>query len=232
MRTLKSALFVVLLSAASLSFAGNNPPPPLSKVQLQFSDQQWVSTKTAKVIINVSAALESSGLLELQQKVDQDLHNLHDADWHITSFSRSQDSSGLERAVLQAEARLPESEVASLRGKVEALSKPGQKFTVLNIDYSPSFAELNDAKDKLRMKLYKRAIEEVAVLNELYAPQEYSLYDFTMYNRAMPTMRKAVNTMANVMMDTAQSGSTMEVSQQLEASANVVFASHFDVTKK
>lgn len=231
MRTVKSALFVVLLSVASFSYAGNDAPPPLSKVQLQFSDQQWVSTKTAKVVINVSAALESSGLLELQQKVDQDLHSLNDADWHVTSFSRSQDSSGLERAVLQAEARLPEGDVASLREKVEALSKPGQKFTVLSIDYSPSFAELNDAKDQLRMKLYKRALEEVKVLNKLYAPQEYSLYDFTMYNRAMPTMRKTVNAMANVMMDASQSGSTMEVSQQLEASANVVFASHFDLSK-
>ena len=156
MRNFKSAVLVLAVCAASVvstAFADNDAQPLLSKVQIQLTDQQWVSTKTAKVMINVNAVLQSSGLSELQNKVTSDLKGLYEADWHITGYNRSQDSSGLERASLQAEARLPEGSIAGLRDKVKALSSPGQKFTILSIDYSPSFAELSEANSNLRVKL-------------------------------------------------------------------------------
>lgn len=228
MRFIKLATLLVAASLFSVTYAcDENDGPALSKIQVQLSAEQWVTTKSAKVYVNVTAALKSAGLSELQQKVKDDLNSIASADWRITVFSRSQDASGLERANLQAEARLSEEQLQGLRDKAKSLSKPGEKFQISGIGYSPSFKEINAANSELRKKLYNEAKSELAKINSLYAPRHYEIYDINLggYGPITPSRfagNKAVMMRANVMGDSAES--SMSVTQKLQSQATVTFA--------
>ena len=224
MRLIKFITVFIFFSVFSASFA-ECAPPVFTKIQLQLNAEQWVSTKTAKVVVDVSAALEATGLSGLQQKVLQDLNGIYTTDWHITRFAQTQDTTGLLRANLQAEARMPEDQLPGSHDKVKAISKPGTTFTITDIDYSPSFAELTLAKELLRQQLYQQAQAELAVINKLYAPRQYLLYELTMFMAPIVMMNPAANTMMMARMVTQTDTSpSMEVSQRLDASATVTFA--------
>ena len=228
MRFIKCMTVFLFFGVFSVGFACTEGPA-LSKIQLQLNAEQWVNTETAKVTVDVSAALEAAGLSGLQQKVLGDLNGIYATDWHITHFTQTQDATGLLRATLQIEARLPEAQLPELRDKVKAISKPGATFTIADIDYSPSFAELNTVKGLLRQQLYQQAQAELAVINKMYAPRQYTLYDLTMFMTPVVMMSPGANTMVMARMVTqTETSPSMEVSQRLDASATVTFAASLE----
>lgn len=230
MRLAKVIIILSFLLFSATSFASEYAGPPLSKITVNLNTEHWVTSQTAKVTISVNATLQSSDLAALQKQIMTDLNKLHQGEWRITSFYRSQDQSGLERATLEAEVRLPEAGLADIRDKVEALSKPGQKFMVISIDYTPSFAELNQAQADMRKALYENAQAELDVVNKQYTDRHYVLYDFSLSGlisaRVSPAYKR-MNTAVSMLSDVgngAEEGNSMSVSQRLELSAQVTFA--------
>lgn len=155
--------------------------------------EQWVTTKTAKTNIEVNATLDKQQDTTIQQKIMQDLAKIAPAAWHVTRFNRSQSSSGLNTVQATVEARLSDTMLADLNSKVTKISKPGMKYKVVGIQFTPSFDEKQAARDSLRDKVYQRTKVELAKLNQLYPKQTFMLHQInflsnTFMPRAMPTL--------------------------------------------
>jgi hypothetical protein len=191
----------VLLLVVSILFsfpvwADVNLEPLLNKVILQLQAEQWVTTKTALLTVGVNAAVTDQGIDKVQTDVMQKLNQLSNkGEWHIVSFDRQQDKSGLESIQISAQARLPQSELSNLRDKAKAISKPGETFTIDNVQFTPSDDELRQAAISLRNTIYQQAKAEIDALNKVYTDQKYYLHqiDFTL---PPPIMPMAENTMA------------------------------------
>ncbi|HVV69429.1 MAG TPA: hypothetical protein VHE99_10435 [Gammaproteobacteria bacterium] len=229
---------IVLSSTALLSvfsaFAQESPIPRglvLNKITYQTSVEQWSTTTTANVTVNIDAGLDKIGLADINNKVLQNLNKIVPSnDWHITQFSRTEDKSGLETLHIEAQARLPGAALAAIRDKAKAITKPGETYTIADIDFSPSLAELTRSHAGARAAIYNDVKQEIARLNQAYPDQHYFLnaIDFngvtTVPQPAMTTMAQPRAMFASVSSPAAPESST-PVNTKIVESAIVVIAS-------
>ena len=162
------------------------PYPRLNKIQFQVVAEQWVETETAKVIVSVDANVGQEALDKLQSDVVSNLNKLSKSSWRMTQYRRNQDQSGLEKVHIELEARLPEAQLATLRSRAKSLSKPGIKYRVMNISYSPSVADTEAARETLRENLYKEIGAEIKELKSIYADQAYYVHSIQFVSDGMP----------------------------------------------
>ncbi len=201
--------------------------PLLNAVTLQFSAEQWVSTKTALVTIGVNASVNDQGLDKIQSNVTTQLNQIAKGEWHLVSFNRSLDQSGLERIQISAQARLSSADLGGLRDKAKAVSKPGETFTLDNVEFTPSDLELRVANTALRQDIYQQIQQEMTNLNKLYPDQKYYLHNLNFINdmtfqpqpQAMVYMKVAGAASNNI------NNNAVAVGAKLKISATVVFAS-------
>ena len=231
MKPVFKGLFLWLLVAVAMAQTGEGDTggcrkdcPRLNKIQLQVSAEQWVTTKTAKVIVGVDASLDQGGLDKLQSDVIANLNKLaKDTQWRITTFDRNQEQSDLEKVHIEAEARLQEGGLTTLRAKAKELSKPGVKYSIIDIQYEPSLSEFEAVRNQLRQSLYKGVSDELASLNNMYPDQHYYVHQITFSSPSdQPTPQPMVR--ANLMMAKG-TGADVSRSNNLVMVADVVVAS-------
>lgn len=165
------------------ALASINLEPLLNKVSLQLHAEQWVTTKTALVTVGINAAVTDQGIEKIQAQIIQKLAQFSNkAEWHIVSFNRQQDKSGLESIQISAAARMQQTDLTGLRDKAKAISKPGETFTIDDVQFTPSDDEQRQANNALRATLYQQAKAEIDALNKVYPEQKYYLHqiDFIM----------------------------------------------------
>ena len=149
---------------------------PLDKVSLTLSSERWVKTNTAKVKVSINATLTNLSLVQMRRQILENLNKIAKADWHITQFNRSQDTSGLEKLFVSAEARVNQSVLSNVNIQAEKSSKPGIKYKINNIDFTPSELDVQKVKKLVRQDIYKKITSEISQLNTIYSKQQYSLY--------------------------------------------------------
>ncbi len=188
--------------------------------------EQWVTTKTAKTSIEVNATLDNKQQdATIQQKIMQDLAKIAPAEWHVTRLIRNQSSSGLSTVQATVEARLSDAMLVSLNAKVTKISKPGLKYRVKGIEFTPSFVEKQIAFDNLRSQVYQHAKTELSKLNQLYPKQTFMLHQVNflangLVSRPMPTAYS--NKIAMLASDGAQMVST-PVGNLMQMKATIAF---------
>lgn len=198
----------------------------LNKVTTRFSAEQYVATKTALVTVGISAGVNDTGLQTIQDEVLKKLNDLSNkGEWHIISFDRSLDPSGLEKVQMQGQARLPSSALSNLRDKAKAMSKPGETFTLDNVEFTPSAQELRDANTALRGDIYQQAKDEVDRLNKIYSDEKYYVYDVNFINNFIAPMAMPMNAMVRMgNMAPESNGNNLAVGGKLTLNATVVLA--------
>lgn len=218
------ALVFCMISTLALAIADNQPTkPPLSMVSMQLYAEGWVDTTEAKITVNVNAAVNSDGLAAVRETIQNQLNQIAKAQWRITQFQRQRDNAGLDRVMIQAEARVPEAELNNVSETVKKLSKPGQQFDVLDIDFTPSNTAVETAKDKVRKSIYQMANDELTRLNELNQDYPYQIFQIDFIDTSVqpePLM------MANRKLAASAQVAAPEiaVSGKIEMNARVVFA--------
>jgi hypothetical protein len=199
----------------------------LNKVTFKLNAEQWVASKTALVSIGINAGVSDSALEKIQDDVLKKLNQLtNKGEWHIVSFNRNLDQSGLENIQMQAQARLPSSALPNLRDKAKAMSKPGETYTLDNIQFTPSEDELREANTALRSNIYVQAKEEMDRINKAYPDQKYYMHDINFLSSMMP-MPMAENGnrfMVASAMKMGGGGADLAVGDKLIISATVVVA--------
>lgn len=211
------------LSLMSPVWADSNLEPLLNQVSLQFSAEQWVTTKSAVVTVGVNASVSDSGIEKLQSEVLSKLNQISNkGEWHIVSFNRNQDQSGLERIQISAQARLVTADLNGLRDKAKAISKPGETFTIDNVEFSPSADELRAANTALRNDIYQQIRTELTDINKFYPESKYYLHNVNFLNEVIPqpmAMYKVANGASE-----ASRASNLAVGDKLKITATVVLA--------
>jgi hypothetical protein len=195
---------------------------PLDKIAFQLSDKEWVKTESALLTINVNATLTQADLVKARSEIMANLNKIATGEWHIIQFDRSQDSSGLEKLVVQAQARISQSLLTALYEQAKKVSKPGATYTVSTIEFKPSLQEIQRVKTALRERLYHLVDEELARLNKLYNHQNYSINRLYLIEGDAPPMQtKAYPAAAMRNMVLASASEPMAVSNEITMTAMV-----------
>jgi hypothetical protein len=224
-RILSVLMGLVLVNMANAVY-GDDIPDPLNQVQMTLSAETWAKTSTARVTVTVEAILKQSALGEMHKTIEQKLIKISNAaPWHITTFDRQKDKSDLERLTVVAEARLPESALPDARKHAEDLSKEGEKYTVSSIEFVPSLADMEAAKQSVRDQIYAQAKAELVKLNALYPEQHYFLFlvNFNSEN-PMPVVARQNMRMSSVAMEKADVAPALTVGDLVQITAQVLFA--------
>ena len=180
MKILSKIAAVLIMSVATTWVVADDTdkPAPINSVALQLSAEKWATTKTARVIVNVNAVLKSEALDSFRTQLLKNLAKLaDDGAWHITQFYRFQDQSGLERLQVTAEARLPDSALSNLRDGAKTISKPGEQYTISDIQFTPSLEEVEQVKKDVRAQIYADADADCDK-NLLFGKDERVLHAF------------------------------------------------------
>lgn len=199
-------------------------PLPLDTVDFQVSTKQWVTTQTALLTVHLSATLDNADLVKSRADILNKLSGIAAGEWHLTQFERSQDSSGLEKLSVQAEARVAQSGLTQVYEHAKAVSKPGAIYAVGSIEFKPSLEEVQQVRMALRERLYQQARDEVVRINKVFAGQQYTLNQLVFVEGDERLPPKALD-MMNAMAVRA-TAPALTVSQELTMTALVQVASN------
>ncbi|MBP7339998.1 hypothetical protein [Niveispirillum sp.] len=167
------ALATLLVTAIPAVSAQPVPPPVSDTVSLNLSAEEWVKTETALVTLVVDIAGNgNSGTV--RNDVLKAVAGVADRiEWRITALNPQSDSAGLERWQALLQARLPESQLASLGDRAKKASKPGQQVRVDSIAFDPTLAEMEATRGALRDKIYTQVNAELKRLNAAFPDRTY-----------------------------------------------------------
>jgi len=227
---MKNIISVIL--AIALIFPAYSAEPTskmnVDKIMFQIASKKWVSTKTALLKIQINATLSNTDLVQARNDMMKQLNKIAQTDWHLTKFDRSQDSSGLEKLWVTAEARVPQQALNKVYQNAKSVSKPGVKYSVSSIEFKPSLQEIQSVRAKLRESLYQQVNAELQRINKNYSQQNYSLYRlfFVEGNQTEARPKAFKERKLNNMMMAAASAPDITVSNELIMTAIVIAASN------
>lgn len=240
-RNLLSILLLMGLSS-SLALAQSRTtliqePVYQDDISMQLTAENWLSSKSARIYVQILASFDEKQSSDIQQKVMQNLKKISSAaDWKFTSFNRTKGNTGLEQWVINVEGRLGSDELDGVRGKFSSQNIPGYRMRLQNINYSPTEAEKSANFILLRKNIYAQAAAELDMLNSLFPARKYriSRIDFSpsalQYQRPS-SMREVETKMFQVSRD--EGSSDMQVSNKIRLHASVVIsASHLPARQK
>jgi hypothetical protein len=207
------------------------PTKPDDTVSFDLSAEDWVTTKTAHVALDVEAAVTAANAGSMRADMAKAVNDAAKADWRVTGFNRSQDQTGMERWSVTFDARLPESALNGLSDAVKKASKAGMQMTVGDIDFSPTLDETESARATLRTHILKDAGEQLTTLNTALPGRSYRIAQitfepeaFTPFRQIHPRPMMAMASAAISPEGSADSGQTQDHSQKLVLRAHVVYA--------
>ncbi|CAM2862486.1 hypothetical protein [Legionella worsleiensis] len=172
---------LALIAFNPIASADDVPPLVLDKVLFQISAKQWVTTQTALLNVSINVTLTSADLVKARADIMDSLGKIAKGDWHLVEFDRSQDSSGLEKLYVQAQARVDQSVLTNIYQNAKSVSIPGAKYEIIGVEFKPSLEETQAIRAKVREKLYQQVNEEIARMNKAYPMQSYSVSNLVFF---------------------------------------------------
>ncbi len=222
-----AAMFCLITFATLAQASDSRSSMELDKVMFQVSAKQWVSTQTALLTVNINATLTNADLVQARSDIMSKLAKIADGEWHLTQFDRSQDSSGLEKLSVIAQARVPQASLTSVYQNAKSVSKPGATYDINGIEFKPSLEEIQQIKSQLRGRLYQQVKDEVDRLNKTYAGQNYSVNRLVFFEgEGMPPIEAKAARINMMVMAAPTPSPALTVSNELIMSAMVEAASN------
>jgi hypothetical protein len=230
MQKLLAPLIVLFIAAASPVWSAEDRALPPDQVVLDLVAEDWVETETARLMVQVTAAIAGDQVGELRGDIMKALEQLAPgAEWHITGFHRNRDRTGLERATAAAEARVKEADIGDVNEKARTLSRPGMQVAVRGIDFSPTLAEREAVAASLRAKIYTRVREEMQRLGRIHEGRSFRLrlVDFSGVAglpEVRPMLARKMAADAGTTMQAQPVPAGVNVSQRVSLRARVILA--------
>ncbi|ARG97120.1 hypothetical protein [Legionella micdadei] len=227
----KLAAMLALAALSPLANAANLPHKMmLDKVVFQVSAKQWVTTQSALLTVSINATLTNADLVKARAEIMNNLNKIAAGQWQLTQFDRSQDSSGLEKLYVAAQARVPQGSLTDIYQNAKNVSKPGATYEINAVEFKPSLEETQQVRAQLRDYLYQQINGELNRLDKTYTNQNYSVHRIYFFegDQAIPMAKayqpRALNTM--VMAAAATPAPALTVSNELIMNALVELASN------
>lgn len=209
-------------------------PPVMDQVVLDLTAEDWVGTDTARVEIVADAAAAGTAGTGSDSQRDDLLKAVSalvpDAQWRITRFDRSTDQAGLERRRAVIEARLPENALGGLADKARQSSRPGLQLRIGTIEFTPTLAETEAVRARLRTEIYGRAAAELKALEQSFPGRSFRMGNIDFAEASVPVHARKTReagpamAMAAPMADGMPDEEPMNVSEKLVIRARVVLS--------
>ncbi|MCF6775768.1 hypothetical protein L3V83_04170 [Thiotrichales bacterium 19X7-9] len=215
---------LAVLPATSLACGGNNAKAMMDTINYQVSSESNVETTKAEVFVSLNASIGSGDLASIQGQAKNDLNGLiKGSDWVIQDYRQSKTASGLINVTMMLKDRLTSQQLAELTDKLDSVDGKGKQYKLDHINYQPSLAQMEQAKNTLRLKIIADVSKQLKELNK-QTGQKYRVHEINFtapYSAPQPR--------ANMMMayaDTAREkvAQPMQVATKLVLTANVEFA--------
>ena len=141
---------------------------PMDEVTLSFIVEEWIDSDTAKVTIDITAAIEGKDGPSVRDEIKESLEKLFSGDWRFVRLDRRIDAAGMEQWTASAQIRVPEKDLNNVAGQAKALSRVGLQLRIGNVDYTPTRAQFEALNRELRSRLNTMIKDEIAAIrNEL-----------------------------------------------------------------
>ncbi|HAT8324232.1 TPA: hypothetical protein JBA38_05595 [Legionella pneumophila] len=178
----KIAWMLGLMVLTPFVWADNEIPDlVLDKIFFQVSAKKWVTTQTALLNVSINATLSNADLVKARADIMDSLNKIAKGEWHLVQFDRSQDSSGLEKLYVQAQARVDQSALTNIYQNAKSVSKPGAKYEISGVEFKPSLEETQVVRAKIREQLYQQVNDEIDRMNKAYPKQNYSVSNLVFF---------------------------------------------------
>ncbi|HAT6335567.1 TPA: hypothetical protein GJ773_14205 [Legionella pneumophila] len=178
----KIAWVLGLMVLTPFVWADNETPDlVLDKIFFQVSAKKWVTTQTALLNVSINATLSNADLVKARADIMDSLNKIAKGEWHLVQFDRSQDSSGLEKLYVQAQARVDQSALTNIYQNAKSVSKPGAKYEISGVEFKPSLEETQVVRAKIREQLYQQVNDEIDRMNKAYPKQNYSVSNLVFF---------------------------------------------------
>jgi len=229
----------MLAFAAVLFFAPDANANPSSQccdrnddtVSFSLSAEDWVTTKTALVNVNVNASVKALDATNVRSEMLKSVNRLVKADWRLTAFNRSQDASGLESWSVSFEARVPENALDGLQDAAKKASKAGMAIRIASINFVPAAEEIEAVQSLLREKIFKQAVEQLDIINKNIPSRKFRIASISFagaspasFTRMQPMNPRVMMANADFAESMLAGGGEQAMSQKLSLTAQVVFA--------
>lgn len=237
MKTIRS---LTMLAVAALAFSTalaatamadkQRPSRHPDQVVLELSAEDWVDTKTARLMVAVDAAESARNAGGVRDQVLAVLGGLASgAEWHITRFDRGRDNAGLETSRVAAEARVGEDALSGIYDKARAASRPGLQVRITGIDFSPTLAENETVLADLRAQIYRQVGAELDRLKAAHPDRTFRMrtIDFVRtgpYPGQPRVAMEAATSRMNTLQAAPAPGGNFGVSRRMTLTATVVLA--------
>jgi len=183
--------------------------------------EDWIKTEGATAYVEINATLNDGNAAGIRNQMLQGLSKLAAGEWRLTRFSSTQDRSGLQRWNAAAQARLGDDALDGLRNRAAGLSRPGLRFRILRLDFTPTAEERETSRALLRKRLYERIGQEIVTLEAAFPGRRFRLKRLetdppVTARPAMLTARAEAAPMAKQ--------APMSISQKIRLTARIVLA--------
>lgn len=234
MRQVAKVVALMMLSPLTFAQATLSPPPPpqpslvLDKIMFQTSAKQWVSTQSALLNVSIDATLNNADLVKARADIMSNLNKIAKGEWHLLSFDRSQDNSGLEKVNVQAQVRVNQAVLTNIYQNAKSVSIPGAQYTISGIDFKPSLDEVQTVQAAVRKQLYQQVNDELDRINKAYPKQNYTVSNlmFLDGDNPQPPIAYQAKTMNTMMVQASVAPAPLSVSNEIVLTALVEVASN------
>jgi len=175
-RLMLTSLLALSLAAPALA---EEMAKPDDTVTFDLTNEDWVTTKTAHVTLDVEASVSATNAGTMRSDMIKAVNDTAKGDWRLVAFNRNQDQTGMERWSVNFDARLPENALGGLADTAKKASKPGMQISVGAIDFSPTLEETEASRAALRTHILKEASDQLAALNSTLPGRSYRIAQIT-----------------------------------------------------
>ncbi|MEZ5648516.1 MAG: hypothetical protein R3E60_06200 [Alphaproteobacteria bacterium] len=230
-RLIYSFIFSCLIYGTSVGLhaavAADPTIKPDDTVTLHLTVEDWAETQTAAVQVMITTA--GNGIsTAIRDDVLKILANLAPGDWKILEFSPTKDKAGLDRQEILAEARISDKQLFGIYDRAKKVSIPGKQVKISSIYFSPTIAEREALKVKLRAQLYRKVVEEISLLKIAFPDRVFRISNivFDEEGRVFKGARRQAEEDGDEDMINGQGGfgETMTVSERQQLSATVILS--------
>ncbi|AMP96135.1 hypothetical protein [Legionella pneumophila] len=224
----KIAWMLGLMVLTPFAWADDETPDlVLDKIFFQVSAKKWVTTQTALLNVSINATLSNADLVKARADIMDSLNKIAKGEWHLVQFDRSQDSSGLEKLYVQAQARVDQSVLTNICQNAKSVSKPGAQYEISGVEFKPSLEETQVVRAKIREQLYQQVNDELDRMNKAYPKQNYSVSNLVFVEGdSIPQQPRAYQAKEMNALTMAAAPAPLTVSNELILTAMVEAASN------
>jgi hypothetical protein len=136
------------------------------RIVCNLTAHRTVTSDTVRVFVQATLTQGGEEKPELRETILAALGSVCDGPWRVSSVSRAEDDSGMERVRLIATIRVPERQTSGLVERLRKASRSGLKLELNRAEYRPPRKQVEEALRELRQEIYREAQAEADRLNE------------------------------------------------------------------